>query len=100
MRYVIVVHVRTIVFSTILVKMEMTEKKYASTASYIRVVSHTRNKTFNTKILTDGVSKEATKNTLTAVHLNQYFSSIGATTISHLLPADDNTTENAIFWRG
>ena len=52
------------------------------------------------KKLTDGQSKVAPPNKLTAVHFNQYFSSIGSTTISHLLTTDDNNTENAIFWRG
>ena len=53
------------------------------------------------KKLTDGESKVAPPNKLTAVHFNQYFSSIGSTTISHLLTTDDNNnTENAIFWRG
>ena len=52
------------------------------------------------KKLTDGQSKVAPPNKLTAVHFNQYFSSIGSTTISHLLTTDDNDTENAIFWRG
>ena len=50
--------------------------------------------------LTDGGSKAAPPNKLTAVHFNQYFSSIGSTTISHLITTDDNNTENAIFWRG
>ena len=52
------------------------------------------------KKLTDGESKVAPPNKLTAVHFNQYFNSIGFTTISHLLTTDDNNTENAIFWRG
>ena len=52
------------------------------------------------KKLTDGESKVAPPNKLTAVHFNKYFSSIGSTTISHLLTTDDNNTENAIFWRG
>ena len=52
------------------------------------------------KKLTDGQSKVAPPNKLTAVHFNQYFSSIGSTTISHLLTTDDNNTVNAIFWRG
>ena len=52
------------------------------------------------KKLTDGESKVAPPNKLTAVHFNQYFSSIGSTTISHVLTTDDNNTENAIFWRG
>ena len=52
------------------------------------------------KKLTDGDSKVAPSNKLTAVHFNQYFSSIGSTTISHLLTTDDNHMENAIFWRG
>ena len=52
------------------------------------------------KKLTDGESKVAPPNKLTAVHFNQYFSSIGSTTISHLLTTDDNNTENAIVWRG
>ena len=52
------------------------------------------------KKLTDGESKVAPPNKLTAVHFNQYFSSIGSTTISHLLTTDVNNTENAIFWRG
>ena len=52
------------------------------------------------KKLTDGQSKVAPPNKLTAVHFNQYFSSIGSTKISHLLTTDDNNTENAIFWRG
>ncbi len=52
------------------------------------------------KKLIDGESKVAPPNKLTAVHFNQYFSSIGYTTISHLLNTDDNNTENAIFWRG
>ena len=52
------------------------------------------------KKLTDGESKVAPPNKLTAVHFNQYFSSIGSTTISHLLTTNDNNTENAIFWRG
>ena len=52
------------------------------------------------KKLTDGESKVAPPNKLTAVHFNQYFNSIGSTTISHLLTTDDNNTENAIFWRG
>ena len=34
------------------------------------------------------------------VRIIKYFSSIGSTTISHLLTTDDNNTENAIFWRG
>ena len=51
--------------------------------------------------LTDGESKVAPPNKLTAVHFNQYFSGIGSTTISHLLTTDDNNnTETAIFWRG
>ena len=50
--------------------------------------------------LTDGESKVAPPNKLTAVHFNQYFSSIGSSTISHLLTTDDTNTENAIFWRG
>ena len=50
--------------------------------------------------LTDGESKVAPPNNLTAVRFNQYFSSIGSTTISHLLTTYDNNTENAIFWRG
>ena len=52
------------------------------------------------KKLIDGESKVAPPNKLTAVHFNQYFSSIGYTTISHLLNTDDNNTENAIFWSG
>ena len=52
------------------------------------------------KKLTDGDSKVSPPNKVTAVHFNQYFSSIGSTTISHLLTTDDNHTENAIFWRG
>ena len=52
------------------------------------------------KKLTDGESKVAPPNKLTAVHFNQYFSSIGSTTISHLLTTDDDNTENAIVWRG
>ena len=52
------------------------------------------------KLLTDDESKVAPPNKLTAVHFNQYFSSIGSTTISHLLTTDDSNTENAIFWRG
>ena len=52
------------------------------------------------KKLTDGDSKVAPPNKLTAVHFNQYFSSIGSTTISHLLTTDGNHMENAIFWRG
>ena len=50
--------------------------------------------------LTDGESIVAPPNNLTSVHFNKYFSSIGSTTISHLLTTDDNNTENAIFWRG
>ena len=50
--------------------------------------------------LTDGESKVAPPNKLTAVHFNKYFSSIGCTTISHLLTTYDNNTENALFWRG
>ena len=52
------------------------------------------------RCLTDGESIVAPPNILTAVHFNKYFSSIGSTTISHLLATDDNNTENAIFWRG
>ena len=52
------------------------------------------------KKLIDGESIVAPPNKLTAVHFNKYFSSIGSTTISHLLTTDDNNTENAIFWRG
>ena len=52
------------------------------------------------KKLTDGESIVAPPNKLTAVHFNKYFSSIGSTTISHLLTTDDNNTENTIFWRG
>ena len=52
------------------------------------------------KKLTGGESKVTPPNKLTAVHFNQYFSSIGSTTLSHLLTTDDNNTENAIFWIG
>ena len=50
--------------------------------------------------LTDGESKVAPPDKLTAVHFNKYFSSIGCTTISHLLTTYDSNTENALFWRG
>ena len=49
------------------------------------------------KKLTDGESIVAPPNKLTAVNFNKYFSSIGSTTISHVLTTDDNNTENAIF---
>ena len=45
------------------------------------------------KKLTDGESKVAPPNKLTAVHVNQYFSIIGSTTISHLLTTYDNNTK-------
>ena len=52
------------------------------------------------KKLTDGESKVAPPNKLTAVQFNQYFSNIGSTTISNLLTTDENNMESAIFWRG